>query len=82
MVEKADAGGDIRLAGAIEADLDLDLGFAGFPPDGCGPHGTISSKRGPFNRMMTPSPLRDGRIVSTCATAPAREPIAQGRASA
>ena len=37
VVVEPDAGGDVGAAGAVEVDLDEDLGLLGLPLDACGP---------------------------------------------
>jgi hypothetical protein len=56
MVEKADAGGDLGLAGAVEVEAELDVGFAGWAKTllragSCPPSGWCG---------------RDGGMIKTC----------------
>ena len=39
VVEEADAGRDVRLAGAVEVDGDVDRGLVGFARNGAFAHG-------------------------------------------
>src|ERR1700743_2436253 len=64
MVEKADPGGNLGYACPIEVDGHLDIGLFGLALDGRGAHETCFSlsKTRPFNRLMTPSLLRDDPV--------------------
>ena len=42
VIEEADAGRDLRAAGAVEIDFDLDVGFLGLALDGGFAHGESS----------------------------------------
>jgi hypothetical protein len=61
VVEEADAGRDVGQTRAIEVDGDLDVGLFGLAPDGRCAHEMVAfpcRKRGPFNRLTSPSLLR------------------------
>ena len=48
MVEKADAGRDFGLAGAVEINADLDFGFLGISRNSASAHGELGMLMGGF----------------------------------
>src|SRR5437879_12638657 len=65
VVEEADAGRNVGHARAIEVDGNLDVGLLGLALDGGAAHEKCllnGRKRGPFNRPVSPSLLRDGPL--------------------
>ena len=66
VVEEPDAGGHVDLAGAVEVDLDEDLGLLGPPLDPPGPRGPSAR---PFRSLMSPpsSEERPGALCYQCA---------------
>ena len=69
VVVEADAGRDVVAAGAVEVDLDEDLGLAGLPLDACGP----GSCRAPSISLSTSvrASLERRHLVGRCRSTPA-----------
>src|SRR3546814_8638343 len=74
VIEEADAGLDGLLAGAVEVDLDGDVGLAGLAGDACGARAHCGAIAGSCagSRLLRPGPVtRQTRLPTSSATSSA-----------